>query len=249
MTGPSGGGTAAGIWTRSAVPASPWRGERLPGHGRQPSGAQVVLRLPLPLLRTNRPARALTWSGYGNPTVPVTATAPSPQGPRSLPRSPSRASATEVVLRLPITDAHKPDRPKPRLTVRGLLKRRLVETEVISCWCERGPTQAQAAAVPEKRQRREAAFQPGVAQAQVHPVQAVDPDPRGADRRSAWAGRVHRSPAACPACHRREPGADDRPARPAQHPGIARLPYRGDFADGLLAASTRSSRPAPPRTR
>src|SRR6266704_704707 len=79
---------------------------------------------------------------------------------------------TEVSYDYTITDAHKPDRPKPRLTVRGLLKRQQVDTEVTSFWYESGPTQAQADAVTESGLRREAAFQPGVARAGVYPVQA-----------------------------------------------------------------------------
>jgi hypothetical protein len=142
----------------------------------------------------------------------------------------------EVIYDYLITDAHKPDRPKPRLTVRGLLKRRLVETEVISHWCERGPTQAQAAAVLECGLRREAAFQPGVAQAQVHPVQAWIQIP------VELTGDLHGLAEFID--HRllvRLATAENQaltigPHGLLRHPGIARLPYRGDFTVGLLAA-------------
>src|SRR5215813_5081445 len=71
-----------------------------------------------------------------------------------------------------ITDAHKPDRPRPRLTVRGLLKRQPVSGEVITYWCERNLSPEQAATVTDAGLRREAAFRSGVAQARVYPVQA-----------------------------------------------------------------------------
>src|ERR1051326_7916243 len=79
---------------------------------------------------------------------------------------------TRVSYDYTITDAHKPDRPKPRLTVRGLLKRRPAGQEITSFWCEGSPGPGQAAAVTESGLRPEAAFQSGMAQARVHPVRA-----------------------------------------------------------------------------
>src|SRR5690242_6162903 len=76
---------------------------------------------------------------------------------------------TEVSYDYTITDAFKPDRPKPRITVRRLLKRRRAESEITSYWCESGPSPDQAAATTESGLRREAAFQAGTAQARVHP--------------------------------------------------------------------------------
>jgi hypothetical protein len=143
---------------------------------------------------------------------------------------------TEVAYDFTITDAHKPDRPMPRLTVRGLLKRRRVASDVISIWSEHGPSPELAAAVTESGLRREAAFQPRVEQAQVHPVQA-------------WL----RIPEELPSVpgglaefidHRllvRLATAENQaltigPHGLLRHPEIARMPYQGEFADGILAA-------------
>jgi hypothetical protein len=146
------------------------------------------------------------------------------------------AERTEVVYAYTITDAHKPDRPKPRLTVRGLLKRRPVQAETTSFWCERGPSPEQLAAVAESDLRREAAFQPGVAQARVHPVQAwiqlpaeLTGDPDGLAEFIDHRLLVRLATA-------ENQALTIGPHGLLRHPGIARLPYRGDFADGLLAA-------------
>ena len=42
----------------------------------------------------------------------------------------ARGEHTRVSCDYTITDAHRPDRPKPRLTVRGLLKRRPADQDV-----------------------------------------------------------------------------------------------------------------------
>ncbi|HET9894548.1 MAG TPA: family 3 encapsulin nanocompartment shell protein [Streptosporangiaceae bacterium] len=142
----------------------------------------------------------------------------------------------EVTYDYTITDAHKPDRPKPRLTVRGLLKRRRAESEVTSFWCEHGPSTDQAAAVAESGLRREAAFQTAVAQASVYPVQAWVQIP----------GELAKDPGGLAEYidHRllvRLATAENQaltigPHGLLHHQGIARLPYDGDFADGMLAA-------------
>jgi len=144
---------------------------------------------------------------------------------------------TEVAYDFTITDAHKPDRPMPRLTVRGLLKRRPVTSAVSSFWSEHGPdSPEQAAGVTESGLRQEAAFQPSVEQALVHPVQA-------------WL----RIPEELPGVpgglaefidHRllvRLATAENQaltigPHGLLRHPEIARMPYKGEFADGILAA-------------
>jgi hypothetical protein len=143
---------------------------------------------------------------------------------------------TEVMYDYTITDAHKPDRPKPRLTVRGLLKRRPVETDVLSYWCESSPAPGQAAAVTEHELRREAAFRSGVAQARVYPVRAwvQIPDALTGDLAGLAEYIDHRLLV-------RIATAENQALTIGQHgllhhPGIARLPYDGDFADGILAA-------------
>src|SRR5215831_1124709 len=143
---------------------------------------------------------------------------------------------TRVSYDYTITDAHKPDRPKPRLTVRGLLKRHPAEQEITSFWCEGSPAPEQAAAVAESGLRREAAFQSGVAQARVYPVRAWVQIP----------GELASDPAGLASYidHRllvRIATAENQaltvgPHGLLRHPGIDRLPYQGDYADGILAA-------------
>jgi hypothetical protein len=168
--------------------------------------------------------------------LPVTATATVSPGAAFAAAFAAHGDRTEVVYDYTITDAHKPDRPKPRLTVRGLLKRRPVQAEVTSFWCERGPDQAQAAAVTDSGLRREAAFQPGVARARVHPVQAwiqipaeLAGDPDGLAEFIDHRLLVRLATA-------ENQALTIGPHGLLRHPGIARLPYRGDFASGLLAA-------------
>jgi hypothetical protein len=143
---------------------------------------------------------------------------------------------TRVTYDYTITDAHKPDRPKPRLTVRGLLKRRPAQTETTTLWCEGSPSPEQAAAVTESGLRREAAFQAGMAQARVHPVQAWVQVPAGlTGDPDGLAGYID---------HRllvRIATAENQaltigPHGLLRHPGITRLPYQGDYAAALLAA-------------
>ncbi len=117
---------------------------------------------------------------------------------------------TQVRYDYTITDAHKPDRPKPRL--------------------------ADAAAVSESGLRREAAFRFGVAQAELHPVQAwvqipadlVD-DPEGLAEFIDHRLLVRLATAENQALTIGEHGL-------LHHPELIRLPYHGDFAAGILAA-------------
>jgi capsid protein len=143
---------------------------------------------------------------------------------------------TQVTFDYTITDAHKPDRPKPRLTVRGLLKRRYVESDVTRFWCEGRPSAPEAAAVSESGLRREAAFRFGVAEARVHPIRAWVQLPAGLlDDPAGLAEFID---------HRllvRIATAENQaltigPHGLLGHPEIARLPYDGDYAAGILAA-------------
>jgi hypothetical protein len=168
--------------------------------------------------------------------LPVTATATVSPGTAFAAAFAEHGDRTEVTYDYTITDAHKPDRPKPRLTVRGLLKQRPVQAGVVSFWCESGPDQDQTAAVTDSELRREAAFQPGVAQARVYPVQAwiqlpVDliDDPGGLAEFIDHRLLVRLATA-------ENQALTIGPHGLLRHPGIARLPYRGDFAAGLLAA-------------
>jgi len=143
---------------------------------------------------------------------------------------------TQVTYEYTITDAHKPDRPKPRLTVRGLLKRRPVETDVLSFWCESSPSPEQAAAVTEYGLRREAAFQSGVAQARVYPVRAwvQIPGELTTDLEGLAEYIDHRLLVRIATAENQ--ALTIGPHGLLRHPGIARLPYDGDYADGILAA-------------
>ncbi|HKB32121.1 MAG TPA: family 3 encapsulin nanocompartment shell protein [Streptosporangiaceae bacterium] len=144
--------------------------------------------------------------------------------------------ATRVSYDYTITDAHKPDRPKPRLTVRGLMKRRHVDGEVARFWCEGRPSAQEAAAVSESGLRREAAFRFGVAEARVHPIRAwVQLPGELVDDAEGLAEFID---------HRllvRIATAENQaltigPYGLLNHPDIARLPYDGDYAAGILAA-------------
>jgi hypothetical protein len=143
---------------------------------------------------------------------------------------------TEVAYDYTITSAHKPDRPMPRLTVRRLLKRRLVDSEDITYWCEHRPSAEQAAMVTESGLRREAAFQPGVTRTHVYPVQAwlQIPDELAADPHGLTEFIDHRLLVRLATAENQ--ALTIGPHGLLSHPEIARLPYHGDFADGILAA-------------
>lgn len=168
--------------------------------------------------------------------LPVTATATVSPGTAFAAAFAAHGEHTEVVYDYTVTDAHKPDRPKPRLTVRGLLKRRPVDTEVVSYWCESPPTPDQAAAVTESDLRREAAFQPGVCQARLYPVQAWIQIPAGLEGDAAGLAEYIDHRLLVRLATAENQALTIGPHGLLRHPGIARLPYHGDFADGLLAA-------------
>lgn len=168
--------------------------------------------------------------------LPVTATATVSPGTAFAAAFAAHGEHTEVVYDYTVTDAHKPDRPKPRLTVRGLLKRRPVDAEVVSYWCESPPTPGQAAAVTESDLRREAAFQSGVAQARLYPVQAWIQIPAGLEGDAAGLAEYIDHRLLVRLATAENQALTIGPHGLLRHPGIARLPYHGDFADGLLAA-------------
>jgi hypothetical protein len=149
---------------------------------------------------------------------------------------------TGVTFGYTITDAHKPDRPKPRLTVRGLLKRRYADGEVTRFWCEGRPSAQEAAAVSESGLRREAAFRFGVAEARVHPIRAWVQLPTDGTDDAGLLGDT--AGLADFIDHRllvRLATAENQaltigPHGLLSHPEIARLPYAGDYAAGILAA-------------
>lgn len=143
---------------------------------------------------------------------------------------------TEVTYDYTITDAHKPDRPKPRLTVRGLLKRQAAGMEPVSYWCEGNPSPAQAAAVTESGLRREAAFQFGMAQARVHPVQAWVQIPPGLERDPAGLASFVDHRLLVRIATAENQALTIGPHGLLRHPEITRLPAHTDFVAGILAA-------------
>src|SRR6185437_5150037 len=142
---------------------------------------------------------------------------------------------TRVTYDYTITDAHKPDRPKPRLTVRGLLKRRAADGE-ITYWCEGNPSPEQSAAVTESGLRREAAFQAGVAQAQVYPVQAWVQLPAGLDGNADDLASYIDHRLLVRIATAENQALTIGPHGLLNHPGINKIPYDGDYADAILAA-------------
>jgi hypothetical protein len=168
--------------------------------------------------------------------VPVAATAAISPGTAFAAAFAEHGERTEVTYDYTITGAHKPDRPKPRLTVPRVLKRQLVTADVISYWYESVSAAEEAATVTESGLRREAAFRPGVASARLYPVQAWVQIPEGlADDPAGLAAYLDVRLLVRLATAENQ-ALTIGPHGLLNHPGIARLPYRGDFATGLLAA-------------
>ena len=167
--------------------------------------------------------------------VPVAATAATSPGTAFAAAFAEYGERTEVTYDYTITGAHKPDRPKPRLTVPRVLKRQMVTSDEISYWYE-STTGERAAAVNESGLRREAAFRPGVTTARVYPVQAWVQIPDGlADDPAGLAAYIDVRLLVRLATAENQ-ALTVGPHGLLNHPGIARLPYAGDFAGGLLAA-------------
>jgi hypothetical protein len=143
---------------------------------------------------------------------------------------------TQVSYDYTITDAHRPDRPKPRLTVRGLLKRRRPDGDVTRYWREGRASAEAAAAVAESGLRREAAFRFSVAEARVHPIQAwvQIPDELTGDPGGLAEFIDHRLLVRIATAENQ--ALTIGPHGLLNHPEIARLPYPGDYTEGILAA-------------
>jgi hypothetical protein len=145
-------------------------------------------------------------------------------------------AAAQVNYDYTITDAHKPDRPKPRLTVRGLLKRRRVDTDVTQFWYESRAGDAESAAVTDVGLRREAAFRFGVSEARVYPVRAwvQIPEALTSDLDGLAEFIDHRLLVRIATAENQ--ALTIGPHGLLQHPELTRLPYEGDYAAGILAA-------------
>jgi hypothetical protein len=146
------------------------------------------------------------------------------------------AERTEVSYDYTITSAHKPDRPKPRITVPRVLKRRYVAADEISYWCESAPSPGQAQAVTDSGLRREAAFRPGVARARLYPVQAWLQIPAELTGDLDGLAEYIDVRLLVRLATAENEALTIGPHGLLRHPGIARLPYTGDFVTGLLAA-------------
>lgn len=133
-----------------------------------------------------------------------------------------------------ITEAFMPTKERPRVTVRNLLKVRPVPVDTTRFWSESRPPAAEG--VTESRLRQEATFVSGMAEAGLHPVRAWVRIPDGlADDPEAFAEfidyrlLVRLATAENQALTLGEHGI-------LHHPQLTRLPYRGDFVQGVLAA-------------
>jgi len=135
-----------------------------------------------------------------------------------------------------ITEAFLPTETRPRVTVRNLLPVRPATAETTRFWQENRPPRSAAEGVTEARLRQEATFTAGMAQAGLRPVRAWVRIPDGlADDPAAFAEYidyrllVRLATAENQALTLGEHGI-------LSHPALTRLPYRGDFVQGVLAA-------------
>ena len=146
-------------------------------------------------------------------------------------------SHAEIHFDFTITDAFEPTRDRPRVTVRNLFKKRRVDPDAaVTVWCESRAADAEAASVVESALRREAAFRFGTTDATIGPVRAwvripdrLASDPGELARFLDYRLLVRLATAENQALTIGKHGV-------LRHPGVARLPYRGSYVDGLLAA-------------
>lgn len=153
---------------------------------------------------------------------------------RAYAQDPERA---EIRFDFTITDAFEPTRERPRVTVRNLFKKRRVDPDgAVTVWCESRAVAGEAASVVESNLRREAAFRFGTTDASIGPVHAwvriperLADDPGELARFLDYRLLVRLATAENQALTIGEHGV-------LRHPGVGRLPYRGSYVDGLLAA-------------
>ncbi|GAA4669780.1 family 3 encapsulin nanocompartment shell protein [Phytohabitans rumicis] len=145
-------------------------------------------------------------------------------------------TSADVRFDYTITDAFRPTKERPRVTVRNLFRKRPVDMDPVRFWCETRPDADEAETVHESDLRREAAFRFGMAEAQVHPIRAWVQVPeeltRDLDALAVFVDYrllVRLATAENQALTLGEHGL-------LRHPEIARLPYDGDYLTGLLDA-------------
>jgi hypothetical protein len=142
----------------------------------------------------------------------------------------------EVSFDYTITDAHKPDRPKPRLSVRSVLKRQPVTTDVTRFWREGRTSEQQAATVTDARLRREATFRFTLDEARVHPIRAWVQIPDGLAGDPAGLAEFIDQRLLVRIATAENQALTIGPHGLLRHPELTQLPYRGDFVAGILAA-------------
>lgn len=87
----------------------------------------------------------------------------------------------EVTFDYTVTESFLPTKDRPRLTVANLFRKRAVDEDSVTVWCEREGTPEEAALVHESDLRREAAFRFGTAVGKVQAVRAWVQIPEGLD--------------------------------------------------------------------
>lgn len=135
-----------------------------------------------------------------------------------------------------ITEAFQPTQDRPRVTVRNLLRVRPVDGDTVRFWSESRPAATEADSVAESDLRREAAFRFGMAQAQVYPIRAwvqipaeLADDPEGLAAFIDFRLLVRLATA-------ENQALTLGPGGLLTHPGIVKLPYHGEYLNGLLQA-------------
>lgn len=171
-------------------------------------------------------------------TVPVQAGAPAGD---SVPGTPGEQFAAawlrdrehaRVEFPYTVTEAFAPTKDRPRLTVANLFRKRTVDTDAVTIWCETPGTPEEVARVDEAQLRREATFRFGTATAALAPVRAWVQLPEGvADDPEQLAMFIDLRLLV------RLATAENQALTWSltRHPDIAELPSR-TFVEGLLAA-------------
>jgi Phage capsid family len=168
-------------------------------------------------------------------TSTPTSTGAKPRSPGQIFTSAFAAAGdqAQVTFDYTITEAHQPSKDRPRLTVRNLLKIRPVDDDVVRFWSETRPSAEEAKVVRDSAVRREAAFRSGVTEARVHPIQAWVQIPDGLRGDPEALAEYIDSRLLV-----RLATAENQALTYGLlgHPEIARMPYEGDYADGVLTA-------------
>lgn len=142
----------------------------------------------------------------------------------------------EVHFDFTITDAFKPTQDRPRLTVRNLFKKRMVEADITRYWQETRPSRDETKGINEAELRQEATYRFGTAEGRVHPVQGwvqipeeLQNDPEALAVFIDYRLLVRLATAENQALTRGPNGL-------LRYPGVTRLPYANNYLTGVMAA-------------